>query len=58
MEDDLPRTRRIELRVLDPLGITELQDYIAELQAEIARTEGAMRQKQSQQNVEESFFRK
>ena len=58
MEDDLPRTRRVELRALGPLGIAELQDYIAELQAEIARTEGAIRQKQSQQDVAESFFRK
>ena len=58
MEDDLPQTRRVELRVLDPLGIAELQAYIAELQAEITRAELAIRQKQSQQDVAESFFRK
>lgn len=58
MEDDLPRTRRVELRMLDPLGIAELQDYIAELQAEITRTQAAIRQRQSQQDVAESFFRK
>lgn len=58
MEDDLPQTRRVELRVLDPLGIAELQAYIAELQAEITRAELAIRQKQSRQDVAESFFRK
>jgi len=58
LEDDLPQTRRVELRVLDPLGIAELQAYIAELQAEITRAELAIRQKQSRQDVAESFFRK
>ena len=58
MEDDLPRTRRVELRMLDPLGIAELQDYIAELRAEITRTQAAIWQRQSQQDVAESFFRK
>ena len=58
MDDDLPRARRVEPRVLDPLGIADLQDYITELQAEIARVEQAIGRKRSQQSVAESFFRK
>ncbi len=58
MDDELPRTRRVEPRVLDPLGLAELREYIDELRGEIARVEAAIGRKQAQQGVAESFFRK
>lgn len=58
MEDELPRTRRVEPRLLDPLGVADLLAYIDELRIEIARAEAAIGNKQRQQSVAESFFRK
>lgn len=58
MEDELPRTRRVEPRLLDPLGVADLLAYIDELRIEIARVEAAIGSKQRQQSVAESFFRK
>lgn len=58
MEDELPRTRRVEPRLLDPLGVADLLAYIDELRIEIARAEAAIGSKQRQQSVAESFFRK
>ena len=58
MDDELPQHRRVERVNLDPLGIAELREYIAALQAEIARAEQAIGQRQKQQSVADSFFRK
>ena len=43
---------------LDMLGVGELQDYIGELRAEIARVEAAVARKQDHRSVADSFFRK
>ena len=59
-EDDLPRAkrRRIEPLVLDPLGVAELREYIAELLGEIARAEAAIAGKTGHRSAADAFFRK
>jgi len=49
--------RRVQPLVLEPLGIAELEAYIAELRSEIARCEEAIARKQSHRSVADSFFR-
>ena len=51
------KPRRVEPLVLDPLGVTELRDYVAELQSEIVRAEAAIERKQGYRGVADSFFR-
>ena len=56
-EEEPAPPRRVPLLPLDPLGVEELQSYIAELQAEIARAEVAIARKQDHRGVAERFFR-
>jgi len=56
--DDLePKTKKPKLRNLDPLGVEELEDYIAELRAEIARVEADIAQKKKHLSAAESLFK-
>ena len=60
MQDDEP-TRpvpRLSKPVLDPLGVTELRAYIAELNAEISRVEQAIARKRDHRSAAESVFGK
>jgi uncharacterized small protein (DUF1192 family) len=58
-EDSSTRKRsRLEKLVLDTLGIEELRDYIAELQAEIARVEADIERKQGHRSAADAFFRR
>ncbi len=59
-EEDQPirKRQRLEKLVLDTLGVEELRDYIAELQAEIVRVEADITRKQSHRSAADSFFRK
>jgi uncharacterized small protein (DUF1192 family) len=59
-EDDLPRptASRLAPRNLEPLGVAELEAYIAELRAEIARAEAAIKARHSQRAGAESLFKK
>jgi len=60
-DDDLPRppTRTgVAPRDLTPLGIAELEAYIAELRSEIARAEAAIAAKLGQRMGAESIFKK
>ncbi len=57
-EEELPKPRRVTSIPLDPLGVAELREYIAELQAEIGRAEAAIEQKHGHRGVADSFFRK
>ena len=56
-EEPVKKPRRVARLTLEPLGVEELRDYIAELQAEIIRTEAAIGRKQSHRGVADSFFR-
>ena len=58
-EEELPRRRRrLEQLPLDLLGIDELNEYIEELKAEIARVEADIGRKQSHRAAADAFFRK
>lgn len=57
--DDLePRPKKPAPRNLDELSIEALKDYIADLEAEIARARAAIGTKQSARHGAESFFKK
>ena len=60
-DDDLPRPpgqTRLQPRDLTPLGIAELEAYIAELRGESARAEAAIKAKLGQRTGAEAFFKK
>lgn len=57
--DDLePKRKGPQLRDLAPLGVEELRDYIAQLQAEIARAEAAITAKEKVKLGAEALFKK
>ncbi len=58
-DEDLPvrKPRRLTPLVLDTLGVAELQDYIAELQAEIDRVEADIHGKRRHRSAADAFFR-
>ena len=47
----------LEKPPLDPLSVADLRDYIADLQAEIARAEAAIGKKQGARGVADRFFK-
>ena len=57
-DDELPRPKRLLAPPLDPLGVAELQAYIAELRGEIARAEDAIARKQDHRAAADSVFRR
>ena len=56
-EEPKPTLRRVSPIPLDPLGVTELRDYIVELQVEIARADAAIARKEGHRGDAERFFR-
>ena len=56
-DEPTPEIRRVNLIPLDPLGVAELRNYIAELQVEIARAEAAIARKEDHRGEAERFFR-
>ncbi|WP_029008947.1 DUF1192 domain-containing protein [Azospirillum halopraeferens] len=57
--DDLePRKVKPAPRDLGILSVAELNDYIAELEAEIARARAAIDAKQSHKNAAEALFKR
>ena len=57
-DEEPPKPPRVAVLQLDPLGVAELHDYIAELKAEIGRAEAAIARKQDHRGIADSFFRK
>jgi uncharacterized small protein (DUF1192 family) len=58
-EDDLePRTLRAKPTDLEVMSVEALNEYIAELEAEIERIRAAIEGKQSWRGEAESFFKK
>jgi uncharacterized small protein (DUF1192 family) len=56
-DDEATRpTPRLSKPVLDSLGVNELREYIAELQAEIARVDQAIARKHDHRKAAESVF--
>ncbi len=60
LEEDEPvrRRRLVEQPPLDPLGVAELREYIAALQAEIGRAEAMIARKSDHRSAAESVFGK
>ena len=60
IEDDLPRPKPARLMppVLDGFGVAELNEYIVELEAEIARVRTEIARKQSHRSTADAFFKK
>ena len=56
-DEPKPKPRRVTPTPLDPLGVSELRDYIAELQVEIVRAEAAIARKEGHRGDAERFFR-
>jgi uncharacterized small protein (DUF1192 family) len=58
-QDDLPRKRQVlEKPRFDGWDVGQLRDYIAELQAEIARAEAGIAAREGHRAAAEAFFRK
>ncbi len=58
-DDDPPRKRaRLERPVLDSWGVAELNGYIDELRAEIARAEAEISRKQGHRSAADAVFRR
>lgn len=57
-EDLEPRKAKPKPKNLDPLSIDELNDYIAELEAEIARVEQDIAKKSAHLSAAAAFFKK
>jgi uncharacterized small protein (DUF1192 family) len=60
IEDDLPRPKpaRLTKQLLDPFGVAELNEYIGELEAEIARVRAEIARKQTHRSAADAFFKK
>ncbi|CDK98132.1 conserved protein of unknown function [Magnetospirillum gryphiswaldense MSR-1 v2] len=57
--DDLdPKKKTAQSRDLGTLGVEELRDYIAQLQAEIIRAEATIAAKEKVKSGAEALFRK
>jgi len=57
--DDLdPKQKKPQLKNLDSLNIEDLKEYVAVLQAEIARVEEKLKSKQSHAAAADAFFKK
>lgn len=58
-DDDLdPQTKRRKPRPLDTLSIAELEQYIADMRAEIARVEADIAKKKAHKDAISSLFKK
>jgi uncharacterized small protein (DUF1192 family) len=59
IEDDLPRPKpaRLTPPVLDGMGVVELNDYVAELEAEIVRVKAEIARKSTHRAAADAFFK-
>jgi len=57
-DEPVTKKKRLEPANLEILGIQELNDYIAELQAEIERARGAIASKQGVRAGAEALFKR
>ena len=58
LEDLEPRKAKPKPRNLDPLSVDELNDYIGELEAEIARVRQEIARKQAHRSAAAAFFKR
>lgn len=58
-DDDLPKPKSLVQKAnLDPLSVGQLKDYIAELEAEIARARADIAKKQSVRGAADAVFKR
>ncbi|HIC81746.1 MAG TPA: DUF1192 domain-containing protein [Kiloniellaceae bacterium] len=57
IEDLEPRKQRPKPKDLDSLGIDQLEEYLVELQAEVARVEEKIATKKSYRSGADAFFK-
>jgi uncharacterized small protein (DUF1192 family) len=57
-EDLEPRKRKAPPKPLDGMSVAELEEYVAELEAEIARARGVIAGKQSHKSAEDALFKR
>ena len=58
-DDDRPKPKGLVQKAnLDPLSVGQLNDYIAELEAEIARARADIAKKQSVRGAADSVFKR
>ena len=57
-EDLLPQRKKPQLKDLSPLGLAELEDYIAGLEAEIERARAEIARKRAQKSGAEQLFKR
>jgi uncharacterized small protein (DUF1192 family) len=57
IDDDLPKTVRPKPKNLDPLSISDLEEYIEELNGEIARAKTAIEARRAHRSGIEALFK-
>lgn len=57
-EDIDPKTKRLKPRVLDSLSVADLENYIADMQAEILRVESDIAKKRAHKDAISGLFKK
>lgn len=57
LDDLMPRSQKPKPRDLSLMSVGDLKDYIADLQAEIARAEAMIASKQSSRSEAEKWFK-
>jgi uncharacterized small protein (DUF1192 family) len=57
-EDLLPRQKKPQPKDLSRLGVAELEEYIAELEAEIGRARGEISHRLGQRQGAEALFKR
>jgi len=57
-EDLLPQRKKVPPRDLSPMGVAELEEYIAGLSAEIERARGEIARKRAQKTGAEALFKR
>jgi len=58
MDELEPRRKPAQLKPLEPMSVGELEEYIASLEAEIARAKAAISAKQSHRAGLDGLFKK
>ena len=57
-EDLEPRKRKAPPKPLEGMSVAELEEYVAELEAEIARARGVIAGKQSHRSAADALFKR
>jgi uncharacterized small protein (DUF1192 family) len=56
-DDTDPKTRRAKPRLLDPMSVPELKEYVLQLQSEITRAEAEIAKREKHKNAADAIFK-